>query len=72
MTERDGRHVVRAHSVNQPSDRPPRTFEAGRVCRDEACITVLSVYNKGPFCTIHTPFQSWKGIPAGRPKKAVA
>ena len=42
------------------------------MCRDEACITVLSVYNKGPFCTIHTPFQSWKGIPAGRPKKAVA
>jgi hypothetical protein len=34
--------------------RGPRRVRAGRVCADEACRTVLSVYNAGDRCWEHT------------------
>lgn len=34
--------------------RPPRQGRAGRVCADETCQTVLSVYNAGDHCWEHT------------------
>jgi hypothetical protein len=34
--------------------RGPRRARAGRICADEACDTVLSVYNDGDRCWEHT------------------
>ena len=34
-------------------NRKPVTKEAGRVCADEGCTTVLSVYNKTDWCGVH-------------------
>jgi hypothetical protein len=36
------------------SGRGPRRGRAGRVCADESCRTVLSVYNTGDRCWEHT------------------
>jgi hypothetical protein len=36
-------------------DRPPRRFAPGRVCGDDHCVTRLSIYNGGYFCTLHAP-----------------
>jgi len=36
-------------------DRPPRRFAPGRVCGDDRCVTRLSIYNDGYFCTLHAP-----------------
>jgi hypothetical protein len=33
--------------------RPARAMRAGRVCAREDCGTVLSVYNRQPFCGVH-------------------
>ena len=33
----------------------PRRSTAGRVCGDDSCTTVLSVYNTGEHCWEHTP-----------------
>ena len=27
----------------------------GRICREEECQTRLSIYNDGPFCSVHAP-----------------
>ena len=31
------------------------SYDAGRVCEAEACQTVLSRYNKSPYCSVHEP-----------------
>jgi hypothetical protein len=33
----------------------PRTATAGRVCRHEACATVISIYNTTDHCNAHRP-----------------
>jgi biotin operon repressor len=33
--------------------RPSQTWDAGRVCAHDGCATVLSIYNKGDFCSAH-------------------
>jgi hypothetical protein len=43
------------------SAAPPRigekvsSFPAGRVCGEDRCVTVLSVYNSAAFCSVHEP-----------------
>lgn len=37
------------------SNRPSKSFVAGRVCRQPGCGTVLSIYNDGKFCYQHEP-----------------
>lgn len=35
--------------------RASKAFKRGRVCADERCDTVLSIYNKGKYCYQHEP-----------------
>lgn len=35
-----------------------RAFRKGRVCREEGCGTVLSIYNGDTFCSQHLPRQT--------------
>jgi hypothetical protein len=35
--------------------RPSRTFPRGRVCAEEQCETLLSIYNEGHYCFRHEP-----------------
>lgn len=46
-----------AVTAKRPVGRPrrPKTFEAGRVCHHEGCVTKLSRYNKREFCYTHAP-----------------
>jgi hypothetical protein len=37
------------------SVRASKAFKAGRVCREEGCETVLSIYNQGKYCYQHEP-----------------
>ncbi len=37
------------------NDRPSRSFKAGRICRENGCETILSIYNNGSFCSQHEP-----------------
>ena len=47
------------------SDRPSKAFDAGRVCKEPGCGTVLSRYNQGKFCYTHEPM----AVPRTRGKK---
>jgi hypothetical protein len=47
------------------SDRPSRSFGAGRVCREVGCRTRLSIYNNGKYCYQHEPM----AVPRTRGKK---
>ena len=38
--------------------RASRAFKAGRVCGEEGCETVLSIYNKGKYCYQHEPMST--------------
>lgn len=31
---------------------------AGRVCVDDSCVTRLSIYNDGDFCSLHQPMET--------------
>lgn len=57
-------HVVRGTSLSG-SDRPSRSFGAGRVCREPGCTTKLSIYNNGKYCYQHEPM----AVPRTRGKK---
>jgi hypothetical protein len=35
--------------------RAPKVTDGTRVCEDEACVTLLSRYNKRAHCYAHTP-----------------
>jgi hypothetical protein len=35
--------------------RPSKSFDQGRVCKDESCKTQLSIYNKRDYCFNHAP-----------------
>ena len=35
--------------------RPSKSFDQGRVCKDESCSTKLSIYNKRDHCFNHAP-----------------
>ena len=42
-----------------------RTYPHGRICRQDACATVLSAYNSSPFCALHErasphPTRAWR------------
>ena len=37
------------------SVRASKAFKAGRLCAEDGCGTVLSIYNKGKFCYRHEP-----------------
>lgn len=35
--------------------RASRAFKAGRLCKEQGCGTVLSIYNRGKYCYQHEP-----------------
>ena len=35
--------------------RPSKSFDQGRVCKDESCNTQLSIYNERDHCFNHAP-----------------
>ena len=35
--------------------RPSKSFDQGRVCKEESCNTQLSIYNKREHCFNHAP-----------------
>jgi hypothetical protein len=35
------------------------SFRAGRVCSEEGCETLLSIYNSSEFCSVHTQPVKW-------------
>tara|TARA_B100000886_G_scaffold27644_1_gene17509 strand:+ start:1249 stop:1461 length:213 start_codon:yes stop_codon:yes gene_type:complete len=35
--------------------RPSKSFDQGRVCKEESCKTQLSIYNKREHCFNHAP-----------------
>ena len=35
--------------------RASKASKAGRVCREDGCGTVLSIYNRGKYCYQHEP-----------------
>ncbi|MGH9120500.1 MAG: hypothetical protein ACRDYC_00910 [Acidimicrobiales bacterium] len=47
------------------SERPSKSFERGRVCRNPGCSTKLSIYNNGKYCYQHEPM----AVPRTRGKK---
>lgn len=47
------------------TDRPSKALKKGRVCMDEGCSTVLSVYNHGKHCSLHQPM----AVPRTRGRK---
>lgn len=36
-------------------ETPTVRARPGRICREEECQTRLSIYNDGPFCSVHAP-----------------
>jgi hypothetical protein len=32
---------------------PNKTYAAGRICKTSRCRTILSIYNVGPWCSVH-------------------
>jgi hypothetical protein len=52
------------------SGRAPQANERGRVCFDDLCTTLLSVYNPGDRCSVHAA-GSW-GARGGRSAAARA
>lgn len=53
------------HAITGGSERPSRSFTRGRVCHEDGCKTVLSMYNDGKFCALHQPME----VPRTRGKK---
>jgi len=47
------------------NDRPSRAYGRDRVCREQGCGTVLSIYNNGKFCYQHEPM----AVPRTRGRK---
>jgi len=47
------------------TDRPSRSFGRDRVCREDGCRTVLSIYNNGRYCAQHEPMS----VPRTRGRK---
>jgi hypothetical protein len=47
---RSGRNVS-----SESSSAKVESYAVGRVCERDACTTVLSKYNKSPFCSVHEP-----------------
>lgn len=41
--------------AHEEKPRRIRRQQAGRVCADPACATVLSTYNRSRFCWVHEP-----------------
>ena len=37
------------------ASRASRTYRPGRVCETHGCGTVLSIYNRGRYCSFHEP-----------------
>jgi hypothetical protein len=57
-------HAVGAKPLSG-SDRPSRRFTQGRTCREPNCLTRLSMYNNGKYCSNHEPMV----VPRTRGKK---
>jgi hypothetical protein len=51
--------------VSPSEERPCARAQAGRVCGEEGCHTRLSIYNDGPYCSVHEPMS----VPRTRGRK---
>ena len=47
---RSGRSIT-----SEAAGQKVSSYDAGRVCDHDACTTVLSRYNKSPYCSVHEP-----------------
>ena len=56
----------------QALPRRSRTYPKGRVCAEEGCTTILSVYNRSEFCWQHEPAEPNDPRDSGRRKRAAA
>ena len=50
--------------------RRNRTYEAGRTCGEQGCVTRLSIYNRSEFCWQHEPVRSF--VARGKRKRREA
>lgn len=37
------------------AERATKAHRHGRVCAEDRCATILSIYNDGRFCSLHAP-----------------
>ncbi|HUS61917.1 MAG TPA: hypothetical protein VMY34_06945 [Acidimicrobiales bacterium] len=57
--------AVAGTPITGGTDRPSKAFKKGRVCVDDGCTTVLSMYNHGAYCSLHQPM----AVPRTRGRK---
>lgn len=58
MAETAGNRTMPVYRGTLPaSGRRPKTIDMKRRCADESCETVLSRYNLGEHCRLHTPIR---------------
>jgi hypothetical protein len=48
-----GTRVGRSGSQRWMQERPERRSPPGRVCANRGCDTVLSIYNRQRYCSVH-------------------
>ena len=51
----------RGSSRSSATDAPPPPAPAGRVCAETECTTVLSQYNRNPYCAVHHRYEQDAG-----------
>lgn len=47
------------HRIVSMSGPPVQTFPSKRVCAEEQCVTLLSIYNATEFCSLHARPGKW-------------
>jgi hypothetical protein len=56
----NGRRRSHDHQLVPMSGDPIPSSGAGRVCDQEGCATVLSIYNRTEFCSLHARPGIWR------------
>ena len=51
---------TRDHQLVPMSGPPVQSFPSKRVCVEDGCATVLSIYNGTAFCSLHEPIGRWE------------
>ncbi len=55
----NGRPGTRDHQLMLMSGPPVQSFPSKRICVEEGCATVLSIYNGTASCSLHEPLGRW-------------
>jgi hypothetical protein len=50
---------VSDHRIASMTGPRVQTFPPRRVCADDGCVTLLSIYNATDFCSLHPPPGKW-------------